>query len=258
LAVANIVKSYGWIQYACDKTDFDRVDSWSQSSKNAALASWVPEWVQHRIGPDFFHSVTGVAIVYYETPEVGEDVMLSRDELRSDLAALPDVRELHFYNSNVDDEALSIVSKLRGLNVLICDKCARAVTTRGIAHLARAPRVRRIEIYNANLTDECLSILATIDSLEELNVGMNPITDAGVAHLARLTRLRKLCIDNLDEGLITDAGLAHLESLQSLEELSVNFADVTEDGIARLKRAIPTLKRVQHRKSLLKGPAGSR
>jgi hypothetical protein len=57
-----------------------------------------------------------------------------------------------------------------------------------------------------------------------------------------LRQLTTLGFLSLNRTQITDAGLAHLQGMRSLSGLFVVGTGVTEEGIAALKKATPTLQ----------------
>ena len=67
------------------------------------------------------------------------------------------------------------------------------------------------------------------------------ITDAGLVHLKGLTELQSLSMGGVGSQ-ITDAGLVHLKGLSSLQTLDLRFTQITDQGIADLKKALPNCK----------------
>ncbi len=66
------------------------------------------------------------------------------------------------------------------------------------------------------------------------------ITDAGLASLAKMSNLKTL---DLSEAEISDEGLLQLASLKRLTQLHLgNNANLTEDGVNRLRELLPDCK----------------
>lgn len=62
------------------------------------------------------------------------------------------------------------------------------------------------------------------------------IDDRGMDHVAEMTQLESL---NLNGLRITDVGLRKLHSLQNLKLLSAYVTDVTSEGVASFREAVP-------------------
>jgi hypothetical protein len=96
---------------------------------------------------------------------------------------------------------------------------------------------RRYEHPTNEQLANALSGLADLPGLERLELGiMLPLQDGDLRHLAGLSGLRSLIIYSQQ---ITDAGLEHLSVLARLEFLDVDYTSVSEDGVERLRRALP-------------------
>jgi hypothetical protein len=63
------------------------------------------------------------------------------------------------------------------------------------------------------------------------------ITDAGLKDFAGLSALEQLF---LDDSHITDAGLKHLYGLKTLKVVVVGGAEISADGVAELRVALPS------------------
>ena len=96
-----------------------------------------------------------------------------------------------------------------------------------------------VNFGSARVTDAGLMHLKGLTMLEKLSLYNTQITDAGLVHLAGLTSLTYL---NLYDTHITDAGLIHLKGLTKLYELRLRVFranQITDAGIAELKKALP-------------------
>ena len=63
--------------------------------------------------------------------------------------------------------------------------------------------------------------------------------DAALANLAPLAKLQSL---SLADTPVTDAGLEQLHGLKELKELDLSFTQTSEEGQAKLQKALPELK----------------
>jgi len=90
----------------------------------------------------------------------------------------------------------------------------------------------------AGISDAGLVRLATLP-LRTLRLD-GGIRDQGLAHLEKLAGLRAFSLTHCV--LVTDAGLDRLPRLPQLEDLDLRWASrITEEGIRRLKTALPGL-----------------
>ena len=87
------------------------------------------------------------------------------------------------------------------------------------------------------LSDETLSALAEMPTLESISLYEGRYTTEGLAELVRLPNLSALEIPN-SRGT-TDAILAPISRMKSLRSLYLRGDDLTEEGLAELKRALP-------------------
>src|SRR5262245_49723109 len=86
-------------------------------------------------------------------------------------------------------------------------------------------------------TDADLAGLRELKSLRALDLVGTPLTDAGLARIAELRSLRSLDLNGTG---VTDAGLRHREVLAGLRSLALHgCANVTDEGIRRLRKALP-------------------
>jgi hypothetical protein len=73
-----------------------------------------------------------------------------------------------------------------------------------------------------------------------LSLAGTQVTDNGLVHLQGLTKLHDL---SLMFTHVTDAGLEHLKGMVQLQFLDLRANDrITDDGVEKLKRALPKCK----------------
>jgi len=141
------------------------------------------------------------------------------------------------------------------------DLDGKPVTDSDLDHLATLSDLKILNLSGSRITDAGLAKLAPLKRLKFLYLFKTDITDAGLEQLKELPRLEVLC---LDQTLITDAGIKSLEGLPRLEklhvhsrvplsdaaidslskhvrlfELKVGGPGFTEQGIVRLREALP-------------------
>jgi len=72
-----------------------------------------------------------------------------------------------------------------------------------------------------------------------------PLTDVGVVPLQQMPWLQRV---SLGQTGITDESIPVLVSLKELHVLHVTGTRLTENGVARLRRALPNCRIIQHEK----------
>ncbi|MFP2958401.1 hypothetical protein ACLEPN_11305 [Myxococcus sp. 1LA] len=93
-------------------------------------------------------------------------------------------------------------------------------------------------LWNTQVSDENLRALVGLTGLRVLNLRETAVSDSGLAHLRNLPALRRL---DLDETRVGDGGLRHLPHL-NLNAVSLRRTQVTEEGVAWLRRECPELR----------------
>lgn len=151
-----------------------------------------------------------------------------------------------------------------GDRLIDVDLDGKPVTDADLDNLTPLTDLKILNLSGSRITDDGLAKLAPLKRIKFLYLFKTDITDAGLEHLKELPRLEVLC---LDQTLITDAGLKSLEGLPRLEklhvhsraqltdksieslskhvrlfELKVGGPGFTEEGIARLREALPNCK----------------
>jgi Leucine-rich repeat (LRR) protein len=73
-------------------------------------------------------------------------------------------------------------------------------------------------------------------NVTELDLSRTEIADEGLTHLEWLPRLRSLSLGER----VTDAGVQYLERLPQLRTLKLARTQITDAGIQRLQKALPS------------------
>jgi hypothetical protein len=129
-----------------------------------------------------------------------------------------------------------------------------SVTDAGMTHLVGLTRLQYLGLEHTDITLVGLKHLSNLTQLTTLTVpdsiGLEYVLlfpnleyvcnygakDADLGFLVGLSRLKVLGIES---AAITDAGLEHLAKLTALAELYLFGTRITEDGFARLRKALP-------------------
>ena len=84
----------------------------------------------------------------------------------------------------------------------------------------------------------CLQVIAGKDSIQGLNLYNTGVTDRGLKELSRMPNLKNL--ELADNSEVTDNGLKEIASIKSLKRLSMGGNGVTEAGVKKLRKALPS------------------
>jgi hypothetical protein len=136
----------------------------------------------------------------------------------------------------------AMVAKVEQLGgTVLCDRA-------GPQWLRRLVRDRPMMIFDEpygvylggpTIGDAEMTQLPTMSSVWQLHLEGTNITDAGLERLSKMPALIEVFISS---PAVTDAGLKHLAALPRLGILRVRETQVTAEGIAELKRALPDLQ----------------
>jgi hypothetical protein len=112
------------------------------------------------------------------------------------------------------------------------------VTNAGLVHLTSFDRLENLEVRGADVYDSGLDHLRGLKGFRSLTFSNTWITDTALEYLGQLTGLQTLDL-SLNRG-VTDRGLHHLEGLTNLGKLDLSDTSVTEVGIRKIQRALPS------------------
>jgi formylglycine-generating enzyme required for sulfatase activity/dsDNA-binding SOS-regulon protein len=173
------------------------------------------------------------------------------------LAGLTSLESLRLKGTQVTDAGLVHLKGLTELRSLFLN--GTQVTDAGLVHLKGLTSLEKLYLRYTQVTDTGLEHLKGLTNLETLALSRTQVTDAGLVHLAGMTKLKGLSLNdqvtdaglehlkgltkleglNLNETQVTDAGLVHLAGLTKLKGLVLNDTQVTDAGVAELKKALP-------------------
>ncbi len=178
----------------------------------------------------FVERVDGVELTYLERYVATEwaDVFWNNDGT---------IDELDFVLRSLRDEDLAGLAVHPKVRILKLGDTA--ITDAGLAHLEGMTELIMLGLRGTKITDDGLKHLGQMKKLRSLLLARTAVTDDGLRHLAGLESLQKL---GLSETAITDAGLRHLPALPALALLYVRKCNVSAEGVAELKRAIPGIE----------------
>ncbi len=157
------------------------------------------------------------------------------------LGGFPKLRQLMLRDLPITGAALAHLGAKPSLALVRLSETG--VDDAGLAHLRGLAGIVRLELRQTQVTDAGLDVVGALANLEHLDLAANRITDAGVARLSGLTKLRVL--DLTLNGDVTDAAVEHLVRLQALQALHLGQTGVSDEGVRRLARALPSCKIVR-------------
>lgn len=145
------------------------------------------------------------------------------------------VRDFVLDGSDVNDEGLKQVAKLKGLQVLRLRTCLRYLTPSGIAALADCPTLQSLNLNDTTCNDETVAALSKSQSLFNLKMASDDVTDKAAANLSKMKRLTVL---DFSETKLTDRGLKHLWQLPNLDDLGLRRLSITDAGLSGFKGGV--------------------
>lgn len=163
---------------------------------------------------------------------------ISREYI-SVLSQLPHLETVYFGQTKLTDAAIDELAKLRNLKELHFKMCD--LNDAQLAKLKVLPKLEMIELFHTELTNDGLKILAEFPALRRLTLenathakfGEPIINDDGLAHLSNVKNLELLWLMGPN---FTDAAVDHLVNIKSLKLINIGAHDITEQGIADLKK----------------------
>jgi hypothetical protein len=181
------------------------------------------------------------------------------DTTLAELCELRHLRRLSLYGNRVTDAAMRTVAGLTCLTDLYLDHTAVGDT--GLKELKGLRSLKHLSLANTHITDAGLRELAAFPDLEGLGLSGTAVTDAGMKTVGGLGGLKFLVLSGTkvsDAGLVelaglpalerlylqdcrgvTDVGVTSLARLRGLRQADLRRTGVTEEGAARLRKALP-------------------
>lgn len=158
-----------------------------------------------------------------------------------DLSTLEHLELIEFHNDRLTGVGLRQLIHLPNLQRLDLG-CPNRVDF-WLAQLEGFPSLRELRLHAAGMTGEGLSHLSTLPKLQRLvliSAGSLGKSDGiGLKHLAEAPNLKYLCLRWCE---VNDRDLVELEELISLGTLEFRETEVTEESLAKLRKALPNTK----------------
>jgi hypothetical protein len=154
------------------------------------------------------------------------------DEALKELPSMPTLKKLYFHEGfSMTDAGMKTIAQIKTLEAL--NLSGVSVTPGGIANL-KGLKLSAFTMRRDQINDEILRELRKSDLLHKLNWanGRN----------GRPTGMNDIRFLNLHGSNLTDAGLRELEEMTLLERVFLSQTKVTDEGVAKLKKALPNVK----------------
>jgi sugar lactone lactonase YvrE len=185
--------------------------------------------------------VTGTGFHYFAGMTQLESINLhsspASDAGLQAISKLNSLKRLEIVHTNVTDAGLRSLAALTNLRQLHIH--GKEATEAALPFLAQLRELYELDVYDHAASNETLSQVRQLPKLRMLRLFGGPFDDAGVKQLSGMTTLEEL---TLNSGKVTDSSIEIISSLKSLRTVNLSGTQITGEGKARLKRALPTLE----------------
>lgn len=203
-----------------------------------------PSWLARFVGVDHVHDVVSITLPHNKN--------VTDADLRQ-LSALKNLRDLNLGWTEVSDEGLAHLKRLRRLEHLYLESCSN-VTDSGIAHLAGLTNLKDLTVSGTGMSNAGMVHLKNLKKLEWLELTGVPVEDDDVQFLREFTNLKVLFFCRLGQpGPSPKVSKATVEELRKClpkcdiiwkpPEVESESGEADEDGPAPERRKIPDAKK---------------
>jgi len=153
------------------------------------------------------------------------------DENAKLLTEFPNMQRLTLRSSKLTDAAIAEVGKLDRLTWLSLYQCD-GISDGGFAPLGNLHKLDYLWLQSTQAGDKALNAISTLDTIGELGIGSENLTDAGMTSISRMMPLETLFLDRNTVN-VTDAGVAELgKRLRRLTRVKLLCPNLTGEGLA--------------------------
>jgi hypothetical protein len=157
------------------------------------------------------------------------------DEGLKQLANLKELKVLGLWRTGVKGPGLAHLAGLSGLQTLMLNSAP--LDEDGLKELAGLKRLSALSLADTPVGDGAIPKLLNVGALRILTLAGTRVTDAGIKQLVRQRLLRELDLRRCPG--VTDASVDELAKFELLWTLHVGDTQISPQGVARLKRALP-------------------
>ena len=168
--------------------------------------------------------------LWQNSPTVGEDIV----EASGCSIQHGKVIGLKLRGWPLQDDGLQHISTLADLKWL--EVASPSVTDGGMKHLANLRSLVRLQIDDTSMTAHTLGVLANLPNISHVALNGVQFSESGVNSLIPIATLERITLSGSN---ISDATLIGLTRLKQLKYVYLGETGVTEEGIAKVKAALP-------------------
>ncbi len=159
------------------------------------------------------------------------------------LKALPKLKDLRLFRIECKEAGLACLADLTDLEWLELEDMS--LQDDDLVHLAKLTRLKTLFINIDTLSDGAFAHLAGLTALEDITACGPKLTNKALTYLTGMKKLETIQIT----GDFTDEGLESLEILPSLRGLTISGERLTDAGLTRLRKKLPSLQYLETTKS---------
>lgn len=157
------------------------------------------------------------------------------DTTLATIGKLPQLTTLEIGSKRYTNEGVAHLGKLTRLTLLRLMH-SPSVTDEGIKHLSPLWRMTHLDLGGCEVSGTCLKELHGMPELHALHLHSCPITNEALSDIPRRDTLSELGLAN---SRVTEAAVEQLEQFKALRQLNVEGTTISNDGLLRLKKALP-------------------
>jgi hypothetical protein len=169
---------------------------------------WVPAWLCHAIGDDYFLNVTEVHLSDDTTTE-------NLPEIIGFLQRLPNLKMVYLWHSRVTDDDFRHFTKLKQISHLGFEFPHGGIDGTGLRHLTSMDNIRELSLRSSRIRNDALQYLPKFRSLKVLRIG-GDFNDEGLQILPECQELEVL---HLMASYCSGPGLKSIVAIKNLKQL---------------------------------------